>query len=159
MGWTQSWRSQLASEGCRLCAEGRPEDPRRGPRIFAGHCSDAYLSRAGVQRGWATVIWRGRHVVEPTELASDEAAAFFAEVLQVLRAMQIHYAPLKTNLQMLGNASPHLHAILSMRFEDDLFPNEPIPPLRGEPFAAEVLARDAAALRFLLARPLTEPGA
>jgi len=151
MGWTPAWRSQLRPEGCRLCAEGRPEDPRRGPRIFAGRCSDAYLSRAGIQRGWATVIWRGRHVVEPTELTSEEASAFFAEVLRVLQAMQAHYEPLTTNLQMLGNNSPHLHAILSMRFEDDLFPNQPIPPLRGELFPADELARDAIAIRTLLA--------
>lgn len=153
MGWTEIWRSQLRPEACRLCAEGRPENPRRGPRVFAGRCTDAYLSRAGVQRGWATVIWRGRHVVEPTELTSEEASAFFDEVLQVMRAMQAYYKPLKTNLQMLGNASPHLHAILSMRFEDDLFPNEPIPPLRGEAFPSEQFTRDAAALRVLLRSP------
>ena len=153
MGWTETWRSQLTPEGCHLCAEGRPEDPPRGPRIFAGLCSDAYLARVGVQRGWATVIWRGRHVVEPTELTHEEAPAFFGEVLQVMRAMKAHYKPLKTNLQMLGNASPHLHAILSMRFEDDLFPNEPIPPLRGVAFPTEQIAQDAAALRVLLLAP------
>src|ERR1700722_7516000 len=67
--------------------------------LFPSICSDAYLSRSGIQRGWATVIWRGRHVVEPTELTSEEESAFFAEVLRVLQAMQAHYEPLTTNLQ------------------------------------------------------------
>ena len=43
--------------------------------------SDAYLVRADIQRGLSMVVWRGRHVAEPTELTDAEAAAYGREVL------------------------------------------------------------------------------
>jgi diadenosine tetraphosphate (Ap4A) HIT family hydrolase len=61
--------------------------------------SDGYLHLRGVQRGYAAVIWRGRYVVEPTELTQEQAVAFWFDVLQVSRAMQVVYRPLKMNYQ------------------------------------------------------------
>jgi len=57
-----------------MCGQGRPEETEYGVRILAGEVSDAYLQKAGVQRGYSIVIWRGRHVAEPTELDHEEAA-------------------------------------------------------------------------------------
>ena len=103
MPWPVDWEARFSGEGCGLCAEGRPENPPRGPRIFEGVYSDAYLRSSGVQRGWAVVIWRGRHVVEPFGLSEEEAAGFWREVRLVGKAMQAHYRPLKMNHQFLGN--------------------------------------------------------
>ena len=55
-----------------MCDQGRPEETPHGARIFAGEVSDAYLQREDVQRGYTVVIWRGRHVAEPTELSANE---------------------------------------------------------------------------------------
>jgi hypothetical protein len=33
-----------------------------------------------VQRGYTLVIWRGRHVAEPTELTDSEAQGYWLEV-------------------------------------------------------------------------------
>src|SRR5207249_1968057 len=53
-------------------------------RIVRGKVSDAFLVRNEVgQRGYCVVIWRGRHVADPTELSRDEASAYFEEVLRV----------------------------------------------------------------------------
>ena len=60
-----------------MCADGRPDETAWGVRIFAGDVSDAYLQRAAIQRGYTIVIWRGRHVAEPTELDEDEAGAYW----------------------------------------------------------------------------------
>ena len=51
-----------------MCAQGRPEETEFGARFFAGEVSDAYLQKENLQRGYTVVIWRGRHVAEPTEL-------------------------------------------------------------------------------------------
>jgi hypothetical protein len=51
-----------------MCAKGRPDDDGFGVRIQAAKYSDAYLQRADMQRGYTVVIWRGRHVAEPTSL-------------------------------------------------------------------------------------------
>jgi diadenosine tetraphosphate (Ap4A) HIT family hydrolase len=80
-----------------MCAAGRPDADRYGIRILKGQYSDAYLQRADVQRGYTLVIWRGRHVNEPTELDDVEAAGYWAEVLAVARAVIAMYKPLKMN--------------------------------------------------------------
>lgn len=139
-----------------MCAEGRPEDNGFGIRIRAGAFADAYLQRADVgQPGYTLVIWRGRHVSDPTELTSDEASGYFAEVLQVARALETHYRPIKMNFEMLGNSLPHLHTHLVPRYLDDGSPGHP--PLfmrragndhrrRDE----DVVVREGTALRKLL---------
>src|SRR6266542_1263084 len=92
-----------------MCAAGRPEEDEYGVRILAGKYSDAYLQRASVQRDNTVVIWRGRHVAEPTDLEPEEASGYWLEVLDVARALQHNYRPLKMNYETLGNSLPHLH--------------------------------------------------
>ena len=141
-----------------MCAEARPEDNGFGPRIHQGRFSDAYLQRADVgQRGYTIVIWRGRHVADPTQLSSDEASAYFAEVLRVGKAVEEHFRPIKLNFEMLGNSLPHLHTHVIPRHLDDGSPGHPALFMRGEvepqrKLAETDVARDAAALRERLNR-------
>ena len=140
-----------------MCGEGRPEDSGFGVRVLAGRFSDAYLQRVDVgQNGYTIVIWRGRHVAEPTELSSDEASGYFAELLRVARAIETHYRPIKLNLEMLGNSVPHLHTHAIPRYLGDGSPGHPALLMRQEIDSSkripeDVVTRDAAALRKLLA--------
>jgi hypothetical protein len=84
-----------------MCAKGRPDDDGFGIRIQAARYSDAYLQRADMQRGYTLVIWRGRHVVEPTELEAAEAAEYWLEVLRVAEALQRYYRPLKMRVSVM----------------------------------------------------------
>jgi diadenosine tetraphosphate (Ap4A) HIT family hydrolase len=150
--WPASFYELRRGQGCPMCSEGRPEETRFGARIFAGKFSDAYLQRADIQRGYTISIWRGRHVAEPTELAEDEAAAYWLEVVHVARALEEHFQPVKTNYDVLGNSLPHLHTHLVLRYADDPrpgwpfpFPEEAPPPIEEETFR-----RDVASLRALL---------
>jgi diadenosine tetraphosphate (Ap4A) HIT family hydrolase len=102
-------------------------------RILRGRYSDAYLQRADVQRGYTLVIWRGRHVNEPTELDEAEAAGYWAEVLAVARALIRVYQPLKMNYETLGNSLPHLHTHLVPRFTVDPRPGQPFPLSAQQP--------------------------
>jgi hypothetical protein len=106
--WPENWADLICGIGCAMCEQGRPESDAFGVRIHEGRYSDAYLQRADVQRGYTVVIWRGRHVSEPTELSEDEAAGYWAEVLVVARALIARYQPLKMNYETLGNSLPHL---------------------------------------------------
>jgi len=134
-----------------MCAEGRPDETPWGDRIFAGEVSDAYLQRADVQRGYTVVIWRGRHVAEPTELSDEEASRFWREVLRVGRALEAHLGPVKMNYELLGNSLPHLHAHVVPRYADDPRPGWPFPfPEEKRPAIPEdELLRDVDALRGL----------
>lgn len=150
--WPVDYREQLSGATCRLCAEGRPEEVGDRIRFFASELADGYLHLRGVQRGYAAVIWRGRHVVEPTDLTAEEAAAFWFDVLRVGRAMQVVYQPLKMNYVFLGNRMPHLHCLLAPRFLDDVAPGDPLPGSGYHDFPQDEVRREVALLREVLTR-------
>jgi len=150
--WPQRFYDLKRGEGCPFCAEGRPEETAHGIRFFAGELTDAYLSRGGVQRGLSHVYFRGRLVVEPTELSGDEAARGFAELLHVGRAIESVFEPVKVNYDILGNSVPHLHVHVIPRYADDPrpgwpfpFPDEDPPPFPDSELRADVERLSAAA--------------
>jgi len=154
--WPADWKERVSGKECAMCADGRAEVAHGSSRIFAGRVSDAYLVRNDVgQRGYSVVIWRGRHVSDPTELSKDEASAYFEEVLRVGRAIERQYTPIKMNFEMLGNSLPHLHTHVVPRYLNDGEPGQPPHfmriDLKDEPkIPDDQYARDLAALRTLL---------
>jgi diadenosine tetraphosphate (Ap4A) HIT family hydrolase len=111
-----------------------------------------------VRRGYAFVIWRGRHVAEPTELSDEEAGAFWAEVAAAARALEARYEPMKMNWLTLGNGVPHLHVHLVPRHADDPAAGGPVETeafdfASIEPLSDEYLGVEAAALARLVERP------
>ena len=101
-----------------MCGPRADETPH-GVRIFEGTWADGYLGRYPVRPGYAFVIWKGRHVAEPTELSAEEAAGFWADVSRVAGAVDAQYGPAKMNWLSLGNGVPHLHVHLVPRPHDD----------------------------------------
>lgn len=152
--WPQNWNELTRGIGCEMCNSPRLDSDTYGVRIRATDSTDAVLQRANVQPGYTLVIWRGRHVNEPTELTESEAAEYWSDVLTVARALILFYRPLKMNYETLGNSLPHLHTHLLPRYSEDPAPGRPFPllPLSGsEPqIPDEQLQRDADALRALL---------
>jgi diadenosine tetraphosphate (Ap4A) HIT family hydrolase len=132
-----------------MCEQGRPEETPRGVRIFSGEVSDAYLQRDDIQRGYTVVIWRGRHVAEPTQLSDDEATAYWLEVLRVGRAIEGCFEPVKLNYDLLGNSLPHLHTHVVPRYADDPRPGWPFPfpDEKRPPIEERAFRRDVEALR------------
>jgi diadenosine tetraphosphate (Ap4A) HIT family hydrolase len=152
--WPTNWSELIRGVGCEMCESDRPDSDKHGIRIKASPNTDAVLQRANVQRGYTLVIWRGRHVTEPTELTDEEASEYWLDVLTVARALIQHFHPLKMNYETLGNSLPHLHTHLVPRYVEDPAPGHPFPlaPLNGsEPRVTdEQLRQDAEALRKLL---------
>ena len=137
-----------------MCAQGRPDETEYGARFFAGEVSDAYLQKRNIQRGYSVVIWRGRHVAEPTELSEEEAAQYWREVLEAGRRIEQRLQPVKLNYDILGNELPHLHTHVVPRYADDPKPNTirlsfvTVPPER----IAQGIAALAQALKAALVR-------
>jgi diadenosine tetraphosphate (Ap4A) HIT family hydrolase len=147
--WPERFYECKRGIACPFCSDGRPDTTSDGIRFFAGEVADAYLRRAAVQRGLAIVVWRGRHVAEPTELAPDEAIAYWQELLVVGRALETVMEPVKLNYTILGNSVPHLHTHVIPRYRDDPRPLWPFPfpdPEPG-PFPEAVISRDVTLLR------------
>jgi diadenosine tetraphosphate (Ap4A) HIT family hydrolase/8-oxo-dGTP pyrophosphatase MutT (NUDIX family) len=150
MTWPADWSERLSGARCHLCDEGRPDETDYGLRIARSDVADSYLARRAAQPGYAIVVWRGRHVVEPFELSADEADRYWAQVTHVGAAVRRHFDAAKVNFQTLGNGTPHLHTHVSARYLNDVAPGRPLPVDRSTPIPAERLNGDAAALRRLL---------
>ena len=152
MEWPDRFYAMLRGEGCPMCEQGRPDETPYGIRIFAGEVTDAYLQRAGVQRGYTVVVWRGRHVAEPAELDEVEAAAYWRELLHVGRGLHAELGAVKMNYDILGNSVPHLHTHVIPRYADDPKPGWPFPfpPDDAPPRDDAKLRADAAALSAAL---------
>lgn len=151
--WPSNWADLTRGIGCEMCESPRADADEYGIQIHSGPYTDAYLQRADVQRGYTVVIWRGRHVNEPTELDSVEASGYWSEVLVVARALMNMYKPLKMNYETLGNSLPHLHTHLLPRFTDDPRPGQPFPLSAQQPdtkIPQTRLQADAQALRRLV---------
>jgi len=132
-----------------MCAQGRPAETEHSARFFAGEVSDANLQKRNIQRGYSVVIWRGRHVAEPTELSEDEAAQYWREVLEAGRRIEHCLQPVKLNYDILGNELPHLHTHVVPRYADDPKPGWPFPFPDGDPgrIDEDEFRRDLEALR------------
>ena len=152
-----------------MCGGGADETPH-GVRVFEGTLGRAYLGQYPVRPGYAFVIWKGRHVAEPTELTPEETAGFWSDVALVAQAVEEQYQPAKMNWLSLGNGVPHLHVHLVPRpredaragfpLETEAFWVETTPAIEPERLAREgaaALPRPAAALtiRELLAEGRT----
>jgi len=149
MDWPPEFFELMRGEGCPMCEQGRPEETEYGARFFAGEVADAYLQKANVQRGYSVVIWRGRHVAEPTELSAEEAAQYWLEVLEAGRRIERALEPVKLNYDVLGNMLPHLHTHVIPRYADDPKPGWPFPFPEDDPGLVneEAFRRDLEALR------------
>jgi diadenosine tetraphosphate (Ap4A) HIT family hydrolase len=147
--WPQSFYDLKRGEDCPMCAQGRPDETEYGARFFAGDVADAYLQKAKIQRGYSIVIWRGRHVAEPTELSEDEAVKYWRELLEAGRRIEERLQPVKLNYDILGNSLPHLHTHVIPRYADDPKPGWPFPFPEDEPGQIDEgqFRRDLAALR------------
>ena len=153
MEWSPSFYAHRRGDGCPMCAEHRQDDVGYGLRFLEGETADAYLQRAKIQRGYAVVVWRGRHVAEPTELEDEEVFGYLRDVLCAARALEQHFGPVKTNYNTLGNSMPHLHTHVIPRYADDPKPGWPFPFPDGDPgrWGETEVRADVDALRAITA--------
>jgi diadenosine tetraphosphate (Ap4A) HIT family hydrolase len=151
--WPDDFFELRGGTGCPMCTEGRPEATEHGVRFFAGEVADAYLRSSDIQRGLSIVVWRGRHVAEPTELTPEEAGRYWRELLVAGRAIEATFRPVKMNYNLLGNSLPHLHTHVVPRYADDPRPGWPFPFPEEDPppMPEERILREVEALRRAVA--------
>ena len=117
--WPVDFDALCRGERCPMCASAGALETPHGVRVFGGRWAEAYLSRYPMRPGYTVVIFKGRHVAEPTELSPEETAGFWSEVARVAGAIDEEYEPAKMNWLSLGNGVPHLHVHLVPRPLDD----------------------------------------
>jgi diadenosine tetraphosphate (Ap4A) HIT family hydrolase len=153
--WPENWQARISGDECGVCVSLRRDAPYGDPTIYESPWTIAYLRRRDIQRGYAIVVWRDGHVVEPLDLSEEAAAAYWAEVLRVGRALREHFSPKKLNYETQGNGEPHVHTHVVPRYQDDPNPGGGFPfwTIHDPPLIPDAeLARDVGALRALLSQ-------
>ncbi len=120
--WPEDWEQRKAGLNCPGCADGRPDDDEHGVRYFSVDHADAYLQRVTPVPGYSVVVFRGRHVPDPTLLGPEETVAFWSAVAIAARAIEEVFRPCHLNYQILGNAMPHVHVHVVPRYLNDPAP-------------------------------------
>ncbi len=119
----EEWTELLEPQTCPFCQnlrEGKLEDD------FGFTVADLPTGRLRLMRnqfvpGYHIFVSRV-HVCEIHEFTAEERRAFFDDLARVTEAIQTAYGAAKLNIEMLGNAVPHLHAhLMPRRFEDANF--------------------------------------
>lgn len=155
--WADDFEAMRAGDGCPMCETLGEDDNPHGMRFMVGQFADAYFGRRPARRGYAYVVFKGRHVAEPTELTPEESGAFWVEVAQAARAIEARYRPVKMNWFALGNGVPHLHVHLVPRYADDPAAGGPVEAeafdaAAIDPLDEDVVRAEVAALRALLSQ-------
>ena len=95
--------------------------------------------------GFTRVVWT-KHVVEMTDLGTEEQSALMRAVFLVESIQRKMLQPHKINLAAFGNVVPHLHWHIIPRWRDDLHFPAPVwaaTPERDERAQAALEARKA----------------
>ncbi|HEX5415222.1 MAG TPA: HIT family protein [Chloroflexota bacterium] len=128
-GWMdrEQWESLVRGDGCPACAEVQSGETGEGHIVARLQLSHLRLMRNQFVPGYSVLVCT-RHVSEPYDLASEEQAAFFEDLVRAARALDRAFGPVKMNINLLGNLVPHLHAHLVPRYHGDPAPGRPLDP-------------------------------
>jgi diadenosine tetraphosphate (Ap4A) HIT family hydrolase len=148
--WSEDWVRRRGGTDCPFCAEARPDENAYGARVAAGAYSDAYLQRRATLPGYTIVVWRGRHLLDFTDLSDDEARGYWSDVVRVARALVREFRPLHLNHTTLGNMIPHLHTNVVLRYMEDPAPEADLPLSGGVEMPEAEFHRHVDALRAAL---------
>jgi diadenosine tetraphosphate (Ap4A) HIT family hydrolase len=158
-GWPSDWSERIAGKDCPMCRDLGKGDKEHAVHVYDGTVTEVHLARRTAVRGYCVVTWKGPHVADPTDLAPDDAARYWMDVLEVGRAVRAVYDPVKVNYLLLGNWVPHLHTHVVPRYLDDPAPGGPLSWERlveVPPTPAEQLHREAEALRAAVSGPTSD---
>jgi diadenosine tetraphosphate (Ap4A) HIT family hydrolase len=153
MDGSVEWEALVRREGCPLCAELTAAAAANEHGSTVADLTISWLRLAANQwvSGYCVLIC-AVHVREPHELRRADRLAFFEDLALVGAAIESVYRPDKLNVQLLGNAVPHLHAHSVSRYYGDPAPHRPLDPNLGHRvLAADDAAGQIAALRTALA--------
>ncbi len=128
-GWMapDQWEALVRGDGCPACAEVRSGATDEGYIVARLQISQLRLMHNQFVPGYSVLVCT-RHVPEPYHLATDEQALFFQDLMRAAQALDHVFAPIKMNINLLGNLVPHLHAHLVPRYYGDSAPGRPIDP-------------------------------
>lgn len=93
---------------------------------FVAELETGYVVIADYQyyKGYSIFLCK-QHVRELHELEENFKTKFLLDMSIVAEAVYKCFKPIKLNIELLGNADPHVHWHIVPRYGTDPFPNEP----------------------------------
>lgn len=128
-GWDdrERWDALVRGEDCPACAEIEAGSTEEGFVVARLGLSHLRLQRNQYVPGYSVLVCT-RHVPEIYHLSPEEQVLFTRDLARATQALDRVYAPVKMNINLLGNLVPHLHAHLLPRYYGDPAPGRPIDP-------------------------------
>jgi diadenosine tetraphosphate (Ap4A) HIT family hydrolase len=108
----------MTTSGCPLCP---PRNPAAEDRHEIAPLAISTLYLYGDQRfrGYSVLVFDARHAVTLAELSKSEYARYMDDLRISVRAIAVALDPGHMNVELLGNAVPHLHWHIVPRYKDD----------------------------------------
>lgn len=134
----EQWDALLHGEHCPLCADiASSEHVNRDGYLVA----DLGISRLRLilnqfALGYCVLICK-KHAPELYHLTLEERSLYVEDLVRSAQALEQVFHPLKVNLQFLGNAVPHLHCHIILRFYGDASPGKLLDPHLGTHLLSE----------------------
>jgi diadenosine tetraphosphate (Ap4A) HIT family hydrolase len=125
----EEWAALASGDNCPICrslASSEWADPY-GFTIAELRLSRLRLVLNQSVPGYCVLLCR-EHVVEPYDLSAEKRLLFWEDTLTAAQAIAEVLQPAKMNIQILGNAVPHLHSHIIPRYYGDWAPGRPIDP-------------------------------
>jgi diadenosine tetraphosphate (Ap4A) HIT family hydrolase len=123
----EQWDALVRGEGCMACEEIRDGATEEGFVVARLQLSHLRFMRNQFVPGYSVLVCT-KHAPEPYHLTGDDQALFFQDLVRATQALDHVFAPIKMNINILGNLVPHLHAHLVPRYYGDWAPGRPIDP-------------------------------
>lgn len=112
------WDDLVTGSNCPLC-EPRPAQSDYMSFVIKLAVSTLYLNRNQASSGSCILIYDPRHVTRLDELSSQEWSRYASDLRIAESAIMTAIRPDHINVELLGNAVPHLHWHIIPRFKDD----------------------------------------
>lgn len=128
-GWLdrEQWDALVRGDDCPACAEISAGGTEEGFVVARLRLSHLRLQRNQFVPGYSVLVCT-RHVPEIYHLSPEDQVLFVRDLARAAQALDRVFAPVKMNINLLGNLVPHLHAHLLPRYYGDPAPGRPIDP-------------------------------
>jgi diadenosine tetraphosphate (Ap4A) HIT family hydrolase len=88
-------------------------------KVASLSASTLYLHKIQTYRGYSLLVFDPRHVTRLDQLSDTEHSAFMSDLQRVQKVLMKVVRPDHINVELLGNAFPHLHWHIIPRYKSD----------------------------------------
>jgi len=117
-GVLDAWDQLAAGGGCPFDGP-RSEISEHWDKIVSLSASTLYLHKIQIYRGYSLLGYDGAHATRLDQIPEAAATAFMSDLRRAQQALVDVLKPDHVNVELLGNAIPHLHWHIIPRYKGD----------------------------------------